>query len=63
MLAAIKDLWDTVEFNLRFETSNPNRRRARLWGIVYATRPGETPDPEDPTEPEQSNNPTPPANP
>jgi hypothetical protein len=52
VLAAIKDLWDTVEFNLRFETSNPSRRRrAREWGVYYATRPDETPDPVEPTPP------------
>jgi hypothetical protein len=49
VLAAIKDLWDTVEFNLRFEPTNASRRRrARQWGVYYATRPGETPDPTDP---------------
>ena len=48
-LAAIKDMWDTVEFNLRHEPTNAGRRRrARQWGVIYATRPGETPDPEEP---------------
>jgi hypothetical protein len=43
--AAVKDLWDTVEFHLRHEPTPASlRRRAREWGITYATRPGETPD-------------------
>ncbi len=55
--AAIKDLWDTIEFNLRHEpTTSGLRRRAREWGLTYATRPGETPDEGTPP-----TNPTPPA--
>ena len=42
----IKDLWDTIEFNLRALDAPGLRRRAREWGVIYATRPGETPDPE-----------------
>jgi hypothetical protein len=41
----VKDLWDTIEFHLRHEPTPAGlRRRAREWGITYATRPGETPD-------------------
>lgn len=46
--AAVNDLWDTIEFNLRQEPSNSSRRRrAREWGVVYALRAGETPLPEE----------------
>jgi len=49
VFAAIRDIWDTVEFHVRHEPSNPSRRRrARAWGVFYATRPGEQPDPEEP---------------
>ena len=37
----IKDLWDTIEFNLRTHDGPSLRRRAREWGVFYATRPGE----------------------
>jgi hypothetical protein len=58
--AAVKDLWDTVEFHLRHEPTPASlRRRAREWGITYATRPGETPDegatPTNPTQPAPAN--------
>lgn len=33
--AMIKDLWDTIEFNLRTDTSSSLRRKAREWGVVY----------------------------
>jgi hypothetical protein len=39
--AFIKDLWDTIEFNLRTHEAPSLRRRAREWGVFYATRPGE----------------------
>ena len=55
--ALISDMWDTIEFNLRSSDSPSKRRRAREWGVVYLTRPGETPDPETPAAPEE---PTPP---
>jgi hypothetical protein len=31
----IKDLWDTIEFNLRTEDASSLRRKAREWGVVY----------------------------
>ena len=31
----IKDLWDTIEFNLRTEEPSSLRRKAREWGVVY----------------------------
>ena len=31
----IKDLWDTIEFNLRNEEASSLRRKAREWGVVY----------------------------
>ena len=42
----IADMWDTIEFQLRTLDGPSRRRRAREWGVVYLTRPGETPDPE-----------------
>jgi hypothetical protein len=48
--ALIKDMWDTIEFNLRSHDAPSLRRRAREWGVYYALRPGETPEPE-PTPP------------
>lgn len=41
----IKDLWDTIEFTYRHDDPPSLRRKAREWGVVYVTRPGETPDP------------------
>jgi hypothetical protein len=49
--ALILDLSDTIEFNLRALAGPTRRRRAREWGIVYLTRPGELPDPEPPVVP------------
>lgn len=43
--AMILDLWDTIEYNFRHDDASTLRRKAREWGVVYATRPGETPDP------------------
>lgn len=43
--ALIADMWDTIEFKLRTLDGPSRRRRAREWGIVYLTRPGEPPDP------------------
>ena len=48
----ILDIWDTVEFKLRTLDGPSRRRRAREWGLVYLTRPGEPPDPELPATPE-----------
>jgi len=45
IVALIGDLWDTIEFNLRKNDGPTLRRFAREWGVVYLTRPGETPDP------------------
>ncbi|HEX5870750.1 MAG TPA: hypothetical protein VFY65_10060, partial [Longimicrobium sp.] len=44
----IADMWDTIEFRLRTLDGPGRRRRAREWGVVYLTRPGETPDPDQP---------------
>ena len=47
--AAVKDIWDTVEFNLRHEPTTAGlRRRAREWGLTYVPRPGEVPEGEAP---------------
>ncbi|MEO8352731.1 MAG: hypothetical protein ABI680_13430 [Chthoniobacteraceae bacterium] len=43
--ALIREVWDTIEFNLRHEPGPDRRRMARAWGIVYVPRPGEAPDP------------------
>ena len=40
----IRDLWDYIEFAYREDPGPSKRRKARLWGITYVTRPGETPD-------------------
>lgn len=40
----IRDLWDHIEFAYREDPGPSKRRKARLWGITYVTRPGETPD-------------------
>ena len=49
----IKDLWDTIEFNLRNEEASSLRRKAREWGVVYddddeAELPPTTPTPPGP---------------
>jgi len=44
--AAILDLWDTIEYTFRHDDPASLRRKAREWGVVYVSRPGETPDPE-----------------
>ena len=31
----IKDLWDTIEYNLRADALSSLRRKAREWGVVY----------------------------
>lgn len=31
----IKDLWDTIEYNLRADEPSSLRRKAREWGVVY----------------------------
>ena len=50
--AFIKDLWDTIEFNLRAESAASLRRRAREWGVDYEgdeEEEGPTPPPTPPT--------------
>ena len=49
--ALILDLWDEIAFAYRHDPPATARDKARLWGVVYDTRPGEPPD----------NPPTPPA--
>ncbi len=50
--AHILDMWDTIEFALRKLDGPSRRRRAREWGVVYISRPGEPEDPPtDPTPP------------
>ncbi|MEZ6111030.1 MAG: hypothetical protein R3C99_08450 [Pirellulaceae bacterium] len=44
----IRDLWDEIEFRFRREQPSSMRRKAREYGVVYASRPGEPPDPEAP---------------
>ncbi len=56
----IKDAWDTIEFNLRTHDGPSLRRRAREWGVFYATRPGEAEETEPPVTPPT---PTPPPTP
>ena len=43
--ALIRDMWDTIEFNLRTLDGPAKRRRAREWGVVYIPRAGEPADP------------------
>lgn len=31
----VKDLWDTIEFNLRTDAPSSLRRKAREWGVAY----------------------------
>lgn len=45
----ITDIWDIIEFSYRKEPGPSKRRRCREWGLVYITRPGEEPDPVEPT--------------
>lgn len=42
----LKDGWDQVEFYFRKDEPSSLRRKARSWGVEYATRPGEEPEPE-----------------
>lgn len=41
----ILDIWDEVEFHFRREPASSLRTKAREYGVYYASRPGETPDP------------------
>jgi hypothetical protein len=56
--AFIKDMWDTIEFNLRTHEATSLRRRAREWGVFYATRPGEVEETETPANPPAPTPPT-----
>ena len=47
----VKDLWDTVEFNLRTEDASSLRRKAREWGVAYDGEEEEEPVPIPPTPP------------
>ena len=40
----VKDIWDEVEHTFRKLDPPSKRRRAREYGVVYVTLPGETPD-------------------
>ncbi len=37
----IKDIWDEIEFKYRKDEPSAMRRKAREYGVVYASRPGE----------------------
>ena len=37
----IKKLWNQIEFYFSEDTPSSLRRKARAWGVVYATRPDE----------------------
>ena len=43
--ALILDLWDEIVFAYRKDPPATARDKARAWGVVYGTHPGETPDP------------------
>ena len=45
-LELVKDIWDEVEFTFRKDSPSVMRRKAREYGVVYASRPDE-PDEED----------------
>lgn len=45
--ALIRDIWDEVEFAFRRDDSPSLRRKAREYGVFYATRPGEEPEAEE----------------
>lgn len=47
----IKDLWDTIEFNLRAEDPASLRRKAREWGVFYEGDEEEVPPPVPPAPP------------
>lgn len=40
----ILDVWDEVEFTFRKDDPPSKRRKAREWGVVYVSRPGEEPE-------------------
>jgi len=43
--ALIRDIWDEVEFKFRHETPPSLRAKAREYGVIYESRPGEPPEP------------------
>ncbi len=45
----IRDIWDEVEFHFRHDSPSSLRSKAREYGVYYATRPGEAPDPGPPS--------------
>ncbi|MCL5027702.1 MAG: hypothetical protein M1480_01645 [Bacteroidetes bacterium] len=49
----IKDVWDEVEFYYRKLSSAAMRREARIYGVVYVSRPGEPVEEVTPPAPEQ----------
>jgi hypothetical protein len=53
----IRDIWDEIEFAFRKDEPSAMRRKAREFGVVYASRPGEVPEegaaPETPQSPDQ----------
>jgi hypothetical protein len=40
----IKDMWDETEFKFRHQSPSSMRGKARGWGVVYISRPGEVGD-------------------
>lgn len=46
----IRDIYDEVEFYYRRQTASNKRKLAGEWGVVYVSRPGETPEEEAPEE-------------
>jgi len=43
--ALILDIWDEVEFTFRHESASSLRAKAREYGVIYVSRPGEPPEP------------------
>ncbi len=43
--ALVLDIWDEVEFKHRHDSASSLRAKAREWGVVYVSRPGEAPQP------------------
>ena len=44
----VREIWDEVEFHFRRESPSSLRNKAREYGVYYASRPGEPPDPGSP---------------
>jgi hypothetical protein len=40
--ALIREIWDEIEFAFRHSDDAGRRRKAREWGVVFVSRPGET---------------------